>query len=149
MRIASLIAGLSVAMLSAGVVQAKPAYVPSTLNLRAAPGTTNEIVAKIPGGSLVDVGDCSGNWCAVTWQDKKGFSIQSGIDLSGRVPPRRTATRRYYRGDWVPVDPPGFYGPPPVYVAPPPPPPYYYPYRYRRYWGRPYWGSRWHFSRGW
>jgi uncharacterized protein YraI len=54
---------------------AKPAYVGSTLNLRAAPGTTSEIVGKIPGGSLVDAGECTEGWCAVTWQDKSGFTI--------------------------------------------------------------------------
>lgn len=110
---------------------AKPAYVPSTVNLRAAPGTTNEIVAKIPGGSLVDAGDCTDGWCAVTWQDKSGFAIQSALDLSGRVPPqqRRTVVRRpAYSGGPVYFDePPVYYAPPPVYVRP-----YYYrDWRYR------------------
>jgi len=40
-------------VLMTGVAAAKPAYVASTVNLRAAPGTGSEIVAKIPGGSLV------------------------------------------------------------------------------------------------
>jgi uncharacterized protein YraI len=134
--------------LPAGLAAAKPAYVPTALNLRAAPGTTNEVVAKIPGGSLVDVGACTDNWCAVTWQDKQGFSIQSGLDTSGRVPVRRSV-RHTVRGGYVPVDGPVYYEEPPIYVAPPPPA-YYYPYRYRRYWGRPhYWGPRWHFSWGW
>lgn len=130
----------------AGAAVAKPAYVPTALNLRAAPGTTNDVVAKIPGGSLVDVGACTDNWCAVTWQDKQGFSIQSGLDMSGRVPARRPA-RRYVRGGYVPVDGPVYYDEP-VYVAPPPAY-YYYPYRYRRYWGRHHWGPRWHFGMGW
>jgi uncharacterized protein YraI len=105
---------------------AKPAYVATTVNLRAAPGTGNEIVAKIPGGSLVDADNCTDGWCAVTWQDKSGFAIQSALDLSGRVGP-----------------PPGYVGPPeevevgpPVYYGPPPPVyypgPYYGPY-YRGY----------------
>ena len=42
---------------------------------------------------------------------------------------------------------PVFDEPPPVYVAPPPPP-YYYPYRYRRYWDRPYRGPHYHFGWG-
>lgn len=145
MRIASIVIGLAAVLLPAGMALGKPAYVPSTLNLRAAPGTGTEIVGKIPGGSLVDVGDCADNWCAVTWQDKKGFSIQSGLDLSGRVPPRRKVVRRYSRGGWVPAEGPVFYEPPPVYVAPPP---YYYPYRYRRYWDRPYRGPHYHFRWG-
>ena len=72
---------------------AKPAYVASTVNLRAAPGTTSEIVGKIPSGSLVDAGECSEGWCAITWQDKNGFAIQSALDLSGKVPQRRTVRR--------------------------------------------------------
>lgn len=44
----------------------KPAYVATTVNLRAAPGTASEIVAKIPGGSLIDAGDYTGGCCAVT-----------------------------------------------------------------------------------
>ena len=115
---------------------AKPAYVPSTVNLRAAPGTGSDILGKIPGGSLIDAGTCSEGWCEVTWQGKSGYAIQTALDLSGRVP-RRAPT---YAG------PPG-YAPeeeivegPPVYYAPPPP--YYYGYYGPRY--RPYWGWRHH-----
>jgi uncharacterized protein YraI len=118
---------------------AKPAYVASTLNLRAAPGTTSEIVGKIPGGSLVDAGECTEGWCAVTWQEKSGFTIESALDLSGRVPPRRTVVRR-----------PVYVDEPPIYYEVPPPPyyarpyPYYFgaPY-YRRHYHRRYWGHRW------
>src|SRR5262249_39057587 len=70
---------------------AKPAYVASTVNLRAAPGTGSEIVAKIPGGSLVDASACDQGWCEVAWQDKKGFAIETALDRSGRVPQQRAA----------------------------------------------------------
>ena len=116
----------------------KPAYVASTVNLRAAPGTKSEIVGKIPGGSLIDAGDCSEGWCAVTWQGKSGFAIQTALDLSGRVPQRAAASPAYPPPpdeDDVVVEGP------PVYYAPPPP--YYYGYygpRYYPYWG---WRHRW------
>ncbi len=119
---------------------AKPAYVGSTLNLRAAPGTTSEIVAKIPGGSLVDAGECTEGWCAVTWQEKSGFAIQSALDLSGRVPPRRTAARRPAYG-------PRYVDEPPIYYEVPPPPFYARPYPYYfggPYYGRPYYRRHWH-----
>jgi uncharacterized protein YraI len=124
--------GLAVA---AAPALAKPAYVASTVNLRAAPGTTNEIVGKIPGGSLVDADNCTDGWCAVTWQGKSGFAIQTALDLSGRVPQRRVdAPPSYYGGpaynDEVVVE-----GPPVYYGAPRP---YYYGY----YGPRPYWGWR-------
>jgi uncharacterized protein YraI len=114
------------------IAAAKPAVVLTTVNLRAAPGTTNEIVAKIPGGSLVDAASCTDGWCAVTWQEKSGFAIQTALDLSGRVPVRPAGPPRVYR-----TPPPGYMvDGPPVYYAPPP---VYYIRPYRRYpYGR-YW----------
>ena len=103
---------------------------PSTVNLRTAPGTSNEIVAKIPGGSLVDADGCTDGWCAVTWQDKTGFAIQSAFELIGRVPPRRIVRQPVYRSE------PIFIEAPPIYY----PPPYYYGRPY--YLGRPYYGYR-------
>ena len=75
-------------ILTAATAAASPAYVPSTLNLRSGPGTTHEILGKIPGGSLVDATNCAEGWCEVVWGEKKGFAIQTGLDLSGRVPAR-------------------------------------------------------------
>jgi uncharacterized protein YraI len=122
------------ATLSALPALAKPAYVLSTVNLRAAPGTTNEIVGKIPGGTLVETDSCTDGWCAVTWQGKSGFAIQTALDLSGRVPQRRAAPSPGYYGGPAYDDEVVVEGPP-VYYAPPPP--YYY-----GYYGRPYWGWR-------
>lgn len=114
---------------------AKPAYVTSTVNLRAAPGTTSEIVGKIPGGSLVDAGECTEGWCAITWESKVGFAIQTSIDQSGRVPqkPARRVVRRSAYG-------PDYYDEPPIYYQVPPPPFYDRPY----YYGRPYYRRPWH-----
>jgi len=130
---------LSLLLAAPALVSAKPAYVASTVNLRAAPGTTSEVLTKIPGGSLVDAGECSEGWCAVTFQDKNGFAIESALDLSGRVPVRRSARSRVYDNGPDDVEgPPLYYDPPPtVYYAPTP---YYYGYYgwgpyYRRHWG--------------
>ena len=124
-----------------GVAVAAPAYVPSTVNLRAAPGTTSEIVSKIPGGSLIDADNCTEGWCAVTWQGKSGFAKQTALDMSGRVPQQRTAQRRYpVQGEVYEDDGPVYVeAPPPVYYGPRP---YYYGYGpYYRGWG---WGGGWH-----
>ena len=143
MKNAQLLFCLGVLMASAAPALAKPAYVATTVNLRAAPGTTSEIVAKIPGGSLIDAKDCSEGWCAVTWQEKSGFAIQTALDMSGRVSHQAAArppgygpnTRPAYGPEpddgYVPVDGPAYYGPPPAY--------YYGPY-YRPYWG---WRRHW------
>ncbi|MGB7578498.1 MAG: hypothetical protein WBM16_11420, partial [Pseudolabrys sp.] len=67
MKFASHILGLAIACVVVACIAiacvtmpalAKPAYVASTVNLRAAPGTGSEIVAKIPGGSLVEASAC-------------------------------------------------------------------------------------------
>jgi SH3-like domain-containing protein len=151
MKHARILIGLGVLVFSAMPALAKPAYVASTVNLRAAPGTKSEVVSKIPGGSLIDAGECTEGWCEVTWQDKKGFAIQTGLDLSGRVPRQTTrqdtrqvtgsVTRRPIYGayppddreaDYVAVDEPDYYPPPPVYYYGGP---YYRPYYgWRRHW---------------
>ena len=136
MKHAQLLFCLGVLMVLAMPALAKPAYVATTVNLRAAPGTTSEIVAKIPGGSLIDAKDCSEGWCAVTWQEKSGFAIQTALDMSGRVP-RPAARRPVYtpRAGYAVDDGP-------IYYEAPPPSYYYRPY-YRSYY-RPYWGWRRH-----
>jgi uncharacterized protein YraI len=116
---------------------AKPAYVASTVNLRAAPNTSSEVVSKIPGGSLIDADNCTDGWCAVNWQGKSGFAIQTALDMSGRVPQQRAAQRRPYpvQGEVYEDQGPADYvaEAPPVYYAPRP---YYYGYGpYYRSWG--------------
>ena len=81
-----------IVLLSAAAAAAEPAYVTSTVNLRSGAGATNEIVARIPSGSLVETANC-GEWCQVEWQSKKGFAIATSLDRSGRVPPRHAAKR--------------------------------------------------------
>ena len=141
------IVGLSIACFATAAL-GKPAYVGSTLNLRAAPGTGSEIVAKIPGGSLVDAGGCDEGWCEISWQDKKGFAIQSGLDMTGRVPQPRAAAVA------APAQRPGAHAPQarqvvegpeeivegPVYYRAPPPVVYYGGPYYRPYWG---WRRHW------
>lgn len=152
MKVVPHILGLAIAFFAVPA-QAKPAYIASTVNLRAAPGTGSEIVAKIPGGSLVDTGGCDEGWCEITWQDKKGFAIQSALDMSGRVPQQRAAATApaaaapaYRQGSRVAEGPEVVDGP--VYYDPPPPPvvyyggPYYRPYPY-------YWGGGWGWRRRW
>lgn len=133
MRYTPQILSLAVLLGAATGAAAKPAYVASTVNLRAAPGTTSEIVAKIPGGSLIDADNCSEGWCAVTFQDKSGFAIESALDLSGRVPARRAAAPSGPSGPPVYVEEPDYVaGPPVVYYGP------------RRYYGGPYYYPRYY-----
>jgi len=116
---------------------AKPGSAVSTVNLRAEANTGSAIVTKIPGGSRIEVGDCTDGWCAVTFQGKSGFAIATALDITGRVV-RRAPARPPGVGpddDLEPVAP--GYGP--AYAVAPPPVVYYGP---RPYWygPRPYWG---------
>jgi hypothetical protein len=142
-------AGLLLA--SALSAKAEPAYVASTVNLRAAARTGTEILGKIPGGSLVEAANCS-EWCEVEWQGKKGFAIATALDRSGRGRAARTAARPQTRptapaplgGAYVDDDGYVPVAPPAVYAAPVP---YYYNYGYGyRY--RPYYGWRHGYRRG-
>ena len=150
MKITPYLLSCGLVLAAPALTWAKPAYVGSTVNLRAAPGTTSEVLAKIPGGSLVDAGECSEGWCAVTWQDKSGFAIQSALDMSGRVPAQRAA-RQMPRPAGTLSPGPGYRGPPvyadePVYDEPPvvyyEPRPYYYGYGYSGPYYRRYGGWR-------
>ena len=138
MKTMRLALGAALLAFSAMQASAAPAYVTSTVNLRSAAGTTNEIVAKIPGGSLVDATNCTDGWCEVDWQGKKGFAIQTVLDMSGKVPVRRAAAPPPRSSavtvdddEYVPIAPPAaVVGPPVVYYG-----------GYRPYWGygyRPY-----------
>jgi hypothetical protein len=129
-------------MALSGAATAAPAYVKSTVNLRSAPGTENEILGKIPGGSTVEANNCENGWCAVDWQGKSGYAVQTALDTSGRAPAARRVTRSapppapYYEDDFV-VASPFYFGPAVGY--------YRYPYRYRSYGYyryRPYYGYR-------
>jgi hypothetical protein len=125
----------SAALLLAGAASAKPGIAVSTVNLRAEANTTSAVLAKIPGGTKLEVGDCKDCWCAVTYQGKSGFSIETALDLSGK--PRRVVRRLPgagpYDDDFEPA--------PPSYVVPPPPPPVVYaPGPAYYYYGGPYWG---------
>ena len=132
--------GAALLALSTAAATAAPAYVKSTVNLRSGPATSNEIVGKIPGGSLVEASNCS-DWCEVTWQGKSGYAIKTALDTSGRVPARSAARATPARApveydDDVPVGP-LYYGPPAVVGYPYP---YYRPFGYYRY--RPYYAYR-------
>jgi hypothetical protein len=104
------------------------AMVATKVNLRSGPGTDSEIVATIPAGSRIQVGECNGEWCAVTWNGRSGYAIARNLNpggsrQAGAYPPGQPG----YPGDGYDYPPgasygPGYaYGPPVVYG-----PAYYY-----------------------
>jgi uncharacterized protein YraI len=145
MKFASQLVSVGVLLASVTIATAKPGYVLTTVNLRAAPGTGAEIVTKIPGGSLIESKGCEQGWCEVSWQEKTGYAIQTALDLSGHVPVvtpnsaaqaprvRTAAPLQSYRPRGFVVDEPIYYDPPPAVVY------YDRPYWPRRYWRRWWW----------
>jgi uncharacterized protein YraI len=59
----------------AATASAKPVTLSTETNLRAAPGTTSEVVTLMPKGAAIEVGECDAGWCKVTYNGKEGFSI--------------------------------------------------------------------------
>ncbi|WP_197086813.1 SH3 domain-containing protein [Bradyrhizobium sp. LTSPM299] len=105
----------------------RPSTVYTTVNLREGPGTTYGVITKIPAGSRINVGNCSGQFCQASWQGKDGYVIATSL------------ARR--RPNYGPPGPPPGYVEPPVYAGPP----IYYrprPYTYGYYGPGPYWGYR-------
>jgi hypothetical protein len=113
---------------------AAPAVVNTTVNLRQGPGTSAPIIGRIPAGSSVEIGTCSGEWCQATFQGMSGYVIASALAQGGAPggPPRGAPPSGYPPQP----PPPGYAGPPPGYAGPPP-----YPYPYPGpYYGGPYYG---------
>ena len=124
---------------------AAPGVVNTTVNLRQGPGTSTPIIGKIPAGSPVEVGSCSGEWCQTTFQGMSGYVIATALAQGG--PPGGPPPGAPPPGYRPPPPPPGYAGPPPPGYAGPPPypapypgPPYYGPYYYGY---GPYWRRWW------
>jgi len=151
------IASLSAALMALSVqcAAAAPALAVHDVNVRQGPGTNYPIVTTIPGGSNVEVLNCYGEWCSVTWNGQSGYAIARNLDQGGAppgrggppppqgappppdgpegAPPPGASAQAPYPPSAPP--PPGYY-PPPGYA--PPPGYYYYPPGYAPYYYRPY-----------
>jgi hypothetical protein len=124
---------------------AAPGVVNTAVNLRQGPGTSTPIIGKIPAGSPVEVGTCSGEWCQATFQGVSGYVIATALAQGGAPggPPPGAPPPGYPPPPGYAGPPPGYAGPPPGYAGPPPypyPGPYYGPYYYGY---GPYWRRGW------
>ena len=96
----------------------------TNVNLRQGPGTNYTVITTIPAGAPVEVSNCQGQWCQVSFQGQNGYVIATGIGQGGAGPPPGGPPP-----GGPPPPPPGYYPPPPGYY----PPPYYGPYPYYGY----------------
>jgi uncharacterized protein YraI len=77
-------AGITLAF-SATIAAADPTRVLSNTNLRLGPGTNFGVVTTVPGGSIVEVSSCGGQWCTAHWGGRTGYMIATNLALSGPV----------------------------------------------------------------
>src|ERR1700683_3238620 len=145
------VAFVALVALSPAFASAAPGVVNTTVNLRQGPGTSTPIIGRIPAGSPVEVGTCSGEWCQATFQGMSGYVIATALAQGGGPggPPPGAPPPGYPPQP----PPPGYAGPPPGYAGPPPgyggPPPYPYPGPGPYYGGPYYYGYGPYWRRGW
>jgi uncharacterized protein YraI len=139
-------------LLAGGAASARPGVAATTVNLRAEPNTASAVLAKIPTGGRIEVGDCKDDWCGVIYKGQSGYAIATALDTTNR-PRRATAPVRRPVPGVVPYDPYDdeviVSGPPVVYA----PGPYYYggyygPRFYGGYYGPRFYGRGYGY-RGW
>jgi uncharacterized protein YraI len=65
---------------------AHPAQVAWTTFLRAGPGETYAVTDEIPGGRVVDVAACSGDWCRIVYGRAEGF-VRADLVAAPPSPP--------------------------------------------------------------
>jgi len=112
-RLVRLAAGAGMLLaLSAELAAASPARVVSNTNLRLGPGTNFGVAATVPGGSVVDITGCAGQWCTAHWRGRTGYMIATNLDLGGQGGPVGGPPVVIYD------DPPPYFGPPYSYYGP-------------------------------
>lgn len=82
----AVLAVAAMAGLAASSAEARQAHTTADLNLRTGPGTQYQIIATMPAGSRIEIGECADGWCAVEWRGKDGFASMVGL-ADGRAAP--------------------------------------------------------------
>jgi uncharacterized protein YraI len=79
----TLLASGAVLLLSAGAAAAAPATAQSNVNVRSGPGTQYPVVGALRGGETVDVADCTGSWCQISFSGGTGYASQNYLAMAG------------------------------------------------------------------
>lgn len=56
----------------------------NTVNLREGPSKDDQIIAKVPVGSEVQVAEDKGTWCKIIWNGKHGWMMSNYIEYAGQ-----------------------------------------------------------------
>ena len=108
------------AALIAGTGVASAATVTGDLNLRAGPGTGYAVIDTMPAGAHVNIRNCTGGWCRLSWNGETGWASDNFLAGGSRT---YTTTRTYVRPSYTVVEPaytyaPGYYDYAPYAYAP-------------------------------
>jgi len=60
-----------------------PGVVNVQTRLRQEPASEGKILAVIPKGSAIKVGDCSNGWCRVSWNGLDGYILTKSMRVAG------------------------------------------------------------------
>lgn len=60
-----------------------PGIVTVQAELREAPASESKLLAVIPKGSAIRIGDCSNGWCRVSWDGRDGYMLTKSVRLGG------------------------------------------------------------------
>jgi hypothetical protein len=83
--LAGVLAPLTIADAKARGEEFKPLAAIGETNLRKAPRTDSEILTVIPKGITVEVGDCRGGWCRVSWNGQDGYAIGRNFGIAAAL----------------------------------------------------------------
>ncbi len=106
------LSALSIILLAGSVsFAASNALTTENLNLRTGPGTGNRIIATMPQGSAVNLGECSASWCRVEYGGLSGWASSRYLEafeqvtrVTKRPPPWRRYGSRYSKPEEVELD---------------------------------------------
>jgi hypothetical protein len=79
--------GTSLLLLTIGLVAnvagcSDPGIVTAQTDLQQAPASGSKVLAVIPKGSAITVGDCSNGWCRVSWNGHDGYVLTKSMRLA-------------------------------------------------------------------
>lgn len=68
------LAGALLLLLTGEAASARLALIESKLNLRQGPGPEHRVIAVMPAGANITVGECRGEWCQVEFRGQRGYA---------------------------------------------------------------------------
>lgn len=76
---------LAGALLYSTAALAAPGHATGNVNMRSGPGTSYPVIAQIPAGAALDIGNCGG-WCQITYAGRSGYVSASYVTAARSAP---------------------------------------------------------------